>query len=265
MCHAVKAGNNKLAKLRVHIAPVGFEIDRIVLPATEMKADRVWLIRHYRPREENAAKFIGSTKKRLEDAKMEVLVKDADRTSLFKMLGAVREIFEKEGGENNELYVNASSGSKIQAIACMMACMTFNEFGATPYYAVPKEYRPKDSDEVSTGLRSIQDLPKYIMRRPSDDLVKALKIVISSEDGKITKKKLAELAEKEGIIKAGGKDENLSQSRFASLETNVIRPLEEWKFIRVSRVGRNRVVEATKEGSDAAEFLVGGDLVGPVA
>lgn len=258
--------NARLAKLRVHIAPVGFETDRIVLPATEMKADRVWLIQHYRPHEENAAKFIGRTKKRLEDRKMEVIVKDADRTSLFKMLGAVREIFEKERTENNELYVNVSSGSKIQAIACMMACMTFNEFGATPYYAVPKEYRPQDSDEVSTGLKLIQDLPRYVMRRPSDDLVKALKIVVSSNGGKITKKEMAELAEAEGIIKAGGKDENRSQSIFASLETNVIRPLlEEWKFVSVSRVGRNRVVEATKEGRNAAEFLIGGDLADPVA
>jgi Family of unknown function (DUF6293) len=30
--------------LRVHIAPVGFEVDRIVLPAIRKKADRVWLI-----------------------------------------------------------------------------------------------------------------------------------------------------------------------------------------------------------------------------
>jgi hypothetical protein len=30
--------------LRIHIAPVGFEIDRIVLPAIRKKADRVWLI-----------------------------------------------------------------------------------------------------------------------------------------------------------------------------------------------------------------------------
>ena len=125
---------------------------------------------------------------------------------------------------------------------------------------MPEKYRPKDSDEVSTGLKSIHDLPKYVMRKPGDELVKALEMVISSDDGRITKKRLAELAEEEGIIKADGKDENLPQSRFASLETNIIRPLEEWRFISVSRAGRNRVVEATREGRNAAEFLVGGGL-----
>jgi len=29
-----------ITKLRIHIAPVGFEIDRIVLPAREMRADK---------------------------------------------------------------------------------------------------------------------------------------------------------------------------------------------------------------------------------
>ena len=257
------AGNERLAKLRVHIAPIGFETDRIVLPAIKMKADRVWLIQHYRPREEKAVGFIKRTKKRLEADKIEVAVKDADRTNLFKMLGAVREIFEKERGNNNELYVNVSSGSKIQAIACMMACMTFTEFKATPYYAVPKEYRPKNSDEVSTGLKSIQDLPSYVMRKPSDELVKALKIIVDYDGGKITKKKLAELAEGGGLINVGGKEEHMSQSRFASLETNIIRPLLDWEFISVSKVGRNRVVEATKEGRNAAEFLAGSDTADP--
>ena len=33
-------------RLRVHIAPVGFEIDRVVIPAIKMKADKVYLLRH---------------------------------------------------------------------------------------------------------------------------------------------------------------------------------------------------------------------------
>lgn len=29
---------------RIHISPVGFEIDRVVLPLIQMEADKVWLI-----------------------------------------------------------------------------------------------------------------------------------------------------------------------------------------------------------------------------
>ena len=33
-----------LATFRVHIAPLGFEIDRIVIPLKQTKADRLWVI-----------------------------------------------------------------------------------------------------------------------------------------------------------------------------------------------------------------------------
>ena len=36
----------EMIKLRVHIAPVGYEIDRVVIPAIKMKADKVYLLRH---------------------------------------------------------------------------------------------------------------------------------------------------------------------------------------------------------------------------
>ena len=41
--------NSTETMLRIHIAPVGFEQDRIVLPAENMKADRIWLIVHDDP------------------------------------------------------------------------------------------------------------------------------------------------------------------------------------------------------------------------
>ena len=43
--HTIDTMTN-IMKLRVHIAPVGFEIDRIVVPAVKMRADKVWLIGH---------------------------------------------------------------------------------------------------------------------------------------------------------------------------------------------------------------------------
>ena len=42
---------------RIHIAPVGFEIDRIVLPAEEMKADLVYLVIHDNLANDKAGKY----------------------------------------------------------------------------------------------------------------------------------------------------------------------------------------------------------------
>jgi hypothetical protein len=49
--------DGSLERLCVHIAPVGFEVDRIVLPAENMKADRVWLILHNEPNKDAGQPF----------------------------------------------------------------------------------------------------------------------------------------------------------------------------------------------------------------
>jgi hypothetical protein len=47
-----------IAKLRVHIAPVGFEVDRVVIPAKNMRADKVWLLVHDNTSEDKGKPYI---------------------------------------------------------------------------------------------------------------------------------------------------------------------------------------------------------------
>ena len=58
-----------ITKLRVHIAPVGFEVDRIVLPAIEMKADKIWLLIHDNPSDDRATSFENEIKKQFKKSK----------------------------------------------------------------------------------------------------------------------------------------------------------------------------------------------------
>jgi len=44
--HTIGTIMKDMVNLRIHIAPVGFEIDRVVISAVRMKADKVWLIAH---------------------------------------------------------------------------------------------------------------------------------------------------------------------------------------------------------------------------
>src|SRR5919204_1362734 len=130
---------NSLQILRIHVAPVGFEVDRIAFPAIKMKADRVWLIVHSEPHTDKGDRFVKSIEARLNDARIECLKAQADRIDLFDMLRALRTIFLREKG--NSILVNVSVGSKIQAIASMMACMMFKDLGMIkPYYVVPERY-----------------------------------------------------------------------------------------------------------------------------
>ena len=81
---------SKIVNLRIHIAPVGFEIDRIAIPAKQMKADRVWLIMHEEPSKDRAQGFMEKIKTHLKKEKIEVQIAHSNRFDLFKILRALK-------------------------------------------------------------------------------------------------------------------------------------------------------------------------------
>jgi len=244
-----------LTNLRVHIAPVGFEIDRIVIPAKNMKADKVWLLIHENPSEDKAVPFVEKIKKKLKKEKINVAIEYHDRLKLFKIIKSIKEIITKEKG--NDIYVNLASGSKIQAIASMMACMMFNENNSIkPFYAEAERYSGFEGNQMSFGVKNLMEIPTYKIHTPKPELIKALKIIIK-QNGRLRKKDMALFAEKEKLITVTAREENYTQARFASLDKNIIQPLvEEWKFAEVEKIGRTRWVKITQEGINAAEFLI---------
>ena len=246
----------KIAKLRIQIAPVGYEIDRVVLPAKQEKADKVWLLVHENKSDDKAKPFISKITAKLKKLGITVVEESHDRQDLFQIIRAVKSIIEKES--DNDIYVNLASGSKIQAIGTMMACMMFNDkSNIHPFYVEAKEYAGfVGKTQLSTGIKEIQNVPPYSIKIPDAKLIKALKI-IQEMDGKVTKKQMAELAEKNNLISINPKDEeHRSMVRFTSLDKNIIQPLEEWGFVTVNKLGRNRWINVTEEGKNASEFLI---------
>ena len=243
-------------RLRVHIAPVGFEIDRIIVPAINMRADKVWLIGHSNLSEDKARPFLEKIRKTL--AKKNIQVKEvvADRFRLFDIVKTVKEIIFEE--QSNDVYLNVASGSKIHAVGMMMATMIFDDrSNLHPFYAQAKEYHhTKISQPHTTGIEAIHDLPTYRIQTPEKKHLQALKIIVD-DGGKISKKEMAIAAETEGLIVINAEPSNHSQARFASLDKNIISPLEnEWGYIRIEKVGRNRWIHLTDEGKWASEFLI---------
>jgi len=252
--HTIHTIMPSLTKLRVHIAPVGFEVDRIVISAKKMNADKVWLLVHDNPAEDKAITYVRKVQTILKKAKIKTQVQHANRLNLFKILKSVKQIIEIE--KDNDVFVNVASGSKIQAIACMMACQMFNDYNnIKPFYAEAENYAAFKGEQT-TGVKNLQPLPTFEIQRPKPELIGALKILIEN-NGKIQKKQMAELAEKENLITVNAREENFTQARFASLDKNIIQPLQEqWKFIDVEKIGRNRWIKITQEGINAAEFLI---------
>ena len=164
--HTVDTIMPEMIKLRVHIAPLGFEIDRVVIPAIRMKADKVYLLRHDNYSEDKSGPYLDKIAKKLEKKDIETKIVDVNRYRLFRIIKTVKEIIQTE--RDNDIYLNVASGSKIHAIGCMMACMIFDDrTNIHPYYAEPKSYHSyKGSEQQTMGVKEIHKLPTYQIRTP---------------------------------------------------------------------------------------------------
>lgn len=259
---------SSLQMLRVHVAPVGFDVDRIVLPAVKMKADRVWLITHNKPHGDKGAKFVKLIQTRLNEARIQCLQEQADRIELFDILRALRIIILKERG--NAILVNVSVGSKIQAIASMMACMMFKDTAMIkPYYAVPERYTSslaKEEKQETEGLEDIIPMPEYKIEMPDEKLIKCLRLIVNLKaDGRITKRELKDAAMRAGLIhvdkerittiKKRTKEEYSEQAAYMSLNKNLITPLQNWRFVTETKVGTHHIITLTDDGKNVLKFL----------
>ena len=245
-----------IATFRIHIAPLGFEIDRITIPLKQTKADKLWLLAHDNRSSDQSGPYLEKIKKECKKLGVELKVAHSDRLNLFQTIKSIKDIINEEKG--NYIYVNVASGSKIQAIACMMACMVLKECeNLQPFYAEPEKYAAFEGKQQSFGLKDTIPLPTYEIQTPKPKLLEALKIISEQKNQKITKKEMAQIAEEQEIITVNAEESNHSQARFASLDKNIIAPLEkEWKFIEIEKIGRNRWIKITEEGKNAAEFLI---------
>ena len=243
----------EISDLRIHIAPVGYEIDRVVLPAKNLKADKVYLLIHENKSEDKAVSFYENVTKQLTKLNIEIELEYHNRLDLFAIIKSVKQLIEKE--KNNTLFVNLASGSKIQSIGCMMACMMFNEYqNVKPFYVEAKEYPGFSGKPISKGIKEIEYVPTYNIQKPELKHIAALKII--KDHVRLSKKMMADLAIEQKLITVNAHEDNQNQATYASLDKNIIQPLlDKWKYITVEKLGRNRYIELTEEGKKAAEVL----------
>ncbi len=254
--HTVDTIMKDMVNLRIHIAPVAFEVDRVVIPAVRMKADKVYLVAHDDVANDKAIKYRQKIVRQLEKKGIKTEVVFANRLRLFPIIKTVTEIIFKE--RKNDIYVNVATGSKIHAIGCMMACMLFDDRDKIhPFYAQAEKYPEYEGTGQETyGVSEIHSLPTYRIGTPKRELLEALRI-IKDAGGRIQKKKMAEEAEKSKIITVNAREQNFTQARFASLDKNIVQPLVDvWGFVEVEKIGRNRWLKMTEDGDHAAEFLI---------
>jgi len=246
---------NSLVKLRVHVAPIGFEVDRVVLPLIDLKADKVWLIVEPEIESSDASYHYKKVRENLKSTKILIDEKRCEIHDLFGLLNIYREIIVYEKG--NQLFINVSTGTKIEAIAGTMASMIFRDEGVeiTPYYVRPEKYeiKPEDGQQFTSGYKEVIPLPNYKIDRPNPRLIKVLKII--REGQPIQKKDLIECCVNDKLICIDPKSQHPESAKHSQLTKNLIDPLLRWNLIEISEKGKRGRIGITKDGENILKFL----------
>ncbi len=242
---------------RVHIAPVGFEVDRVVQPILRMRGEVVYLIANVED-DDQAQVFRDRVTEQLHAKRIDFEIQRAPIFDLYETAGLMARLIRKHA--RDRVYINVSSGSKIQALAGVLSTMLVSGEGlrVTPYYAEAERYAPPEGKPISTGCTNIRELPRLQLQAPSYETKVAISILAS---GSKSKTELAiELAKRKVLdpakLNPGGepKDEASRVSLQTAADLRIVRRLQEWGFVEVTRRGKKSMVALTEEGSSAAKL-----------
>jgi len=238
---------------RVHIAAVGFEVERILEPLERERADRVYLLT--RAEQDAAAPFVAEIERRLRRATwpVEVRIVRTDLWDVFRALASYHSIFARERRTDRTardvlpIRVNVSSGTKITAIAGTLACMLWK---GEPYYVqVSRAWYSGHTPRVAAVrdvVERVDPVSVYELRAPAAELIEVLE-ALSRRGGALRKH---ELIRELGLDRPGpgGGPAASPQAQHGRLRRR-LDPLEErWGFVRAESPGPRGRVRLTEQG-----------------
>ena len=224
---------------RVHLMPVGYENDRIVLPAERFQADRVVLLAY--EDETDHPSYQETVRERLAEAGIDHETVRCDIFDFYDCIGTVAELATRFA--DHEVYVNLASGSKVTAIGGMIACMAT---GATPYYVRAEHYAAETDGDVAEGIREVTELPTYPMDHPDRQQVAVMAHL--DDAGGATKRALIDFGEQEGLPFLAEHDAANRKSQYRLLDSHVLKPLAETGYVTITERGRSKLVDLTDAG-----------------
>lgn len=243
---------------RVHISPLGYEKDRVAIPAIENNADIVYLIEHDEPENEKPSYHI-ELREEIQAEGIELIQKRCDIFDMYSVLGEVAEILFQH--RDDDVYVNLATGSKICAIGGMIACMVAREtVDPTPYYVSAESYSSEGEDDdevpVAIGVEEISELPAYPIEGPSPDEIRMLQYIQSHgpiRKGVLITHARSTLPRFEKYVDRNDINESKTgptQGEYRLLDSHILEPLLERDCIEIEEVGRAKEVIITPEGEN---------------
>lgn len=230
----------------VHIAPLGYEYDRIVEPVLEYDADLLYLL--YGTDTSNP-EYHEALQQELLNAGIDIRTRDLNLHDIYDVLGTVTTITDHH--REDIVRVNVSSGPKLATVGVALACMATDAAG---YHVHPETRNHASTSSPRTeGMVAAEQLPSYPLETPSEDQVRVLNFIDERNTSTYTPKKsdlitFAEDAELNFIRKRQPGNE---KAKFALLNNQIIEPLADNGYLQVESVGRTKQISLTDTGKNA--------------
>lgn len=223
--------------LRVHIAGQGFEVRRIVEPALDMRADKVYLLTD--PPKGKLKTYHDRVLKQLKSAGIETLVRHCAVWDPNAVVGEMGGIAEAERG--NHLYVNLGTGPKTCGIAATLAAMLWRI----------EAYYPRVDYEADVGLegdypvKEVTFIPTFKLDPPGGDVLALLELLGEKGARPTRKKEVVERLRERGFLKP--KTDTSAQSD-QNVADRVLKRALEWGFLDSEGEGRRRRLRLNPRG-----------------
>ena len=222
--------------LRVHIAGLGYEVQRIVRPALDMRADKVYLLTD---RPDAALKpYHDAVVKHLRAGKVESHVRLCEVWDPNAVVGEMGRIAEAERG--NHVYVNLGTGPKTCAIGGSLAAMLWGLDAYYPRvdYAAEDVELPQDKPVKATTF-----VPAFHLEPPGGDVLAVLELLSEKRGKPARKKEVVERLRERGFLRPNASAQ--SEPNFAD---RVLKGALEWGFLDSEGEGRRRRIRLNERG-----------------
>lgn len=230
----------------VHVAPLGYEYDRITEPALEYGTDELYLLADDA---RERLSYHDEVLETLSDAGVAVTERTVDLEDVYDVLGEITTIADSHA--DDIVRVNVSSGPKLAAIGAALACMATDASG---YHVHPESrHHPVEETPRTAGMRVAEQLPSYPLETPTADQVRILDYVDRADDelSTPTKSDLIAFAEDQSLEFMTQSDPANDKAKFALLNNRIVDPLVADGYLEIESVGRTKRVSLTDTGRNA--------------
>ncbi|HVL88559.1 MAG TPA: DUF6293 family protein [Candidatus Thermoplasmatota archaeon] len=253
----------------VHIVPLGWEIDRAVLPIHHYRAHEVHILCNpeSRPEQKQAYRQVEKALKAT-GAKVSLVIVDAN-DDIRGILRETTRLIKAALKNGDRVYVNMSAAGKVAAAAATIAALAHlpRDRGVV-YYVRPESYVHTDEDVKKYGLtRGMKGepvpLPRFDLRLPPEDGQLILRELRKRLPNPLTYKEAIYLLRDAGVSGFEGAKYEKNTPRAEKNRLNVrfnkgiLQKLLAENLVKIRPRGQRREILLTSEGDYVAHLCMG--------